>query len=340
MKKLALIIVIVGLGAGLAYFAMNMEKKKTSTIAEEGLTNFAIKDTASIDKIILTNTLGSKYTVVRNSEGVWKNDQGDCVQEELVKNLLDAIYRIEVKAIVPKNQSETVMSNLNQSHVKTEIFVNGMLEKTYFVGSPTQDHYGTFMLLELPDKGRSPVPVITYIPGFRGNLQPRFNSDWKQWACSGVFKYKPENIKKITFTNYGFPETNFEIEFDGKNTFKLTSNGKPVTPVDTVRIRDYVLRYQKIHFNSHNYIHDQKGVDSIRNAPKYFKIQVEAFDGDDRGIVCHKMKAAKGVYDLDGNQLEYDQNVMWAFLDNGQMVKVQYYVFDKLMKTVSYFQGK
>jgi hypothetical protein len=317
-----------------------MKSENESTLAKEGLTNFAIKDTASIDKIRLTTTYGQNYTVIKQANGDWTNEQGDCVQEELINNLLETIYRIKVKAHVPKGQQETVMNNLNQSHVKTEIFVNGSLEKTYFVGTPTSDHYGTYMLLEVPGKGRSPEAMITYVPGFKGTLQPRFNADWKQWVCSGIFKYKPENVKKISFENFESPDQNFDIDSDGQSNFKLSQNGRYIDRFDTIRVRNYILKFQKIHYNQHNYTIDEAGIDSIRNSKPYVRIKVEGHDGNNTGIICYKMKAASGDVDLSGNPLEWDQNVMWAFMDNGDLVKVQYFVFDKIIKPIYFFAGK
>lgn len=337
MRKNLVIFLIVLVAAGLTYWALNIEKSKNSTLAEEGLTDFAIKDTGRIDKIVLTSTLGQEMTVIRESGTNWVDKKGDCVQDELINNLLETIYRIKVKSHVPKGQAETVLNNLNQSHVKCEIYMNGILEKTYFVGTPTKDHYGTYMLLESPEEGRSPKPMITYIPGFRGTVQPRFSADWKQWACSGIFKYDPANVKKIKFENFEHPERNFVIESDGKDEFKVSHKGKYYEIFDTARVRDYILKFKKIHFNQYNYTLNEEEIDSIRNSNPYVRIQVEGHDGKNVGVICYKMKAAQGDVDLSGNPLEWDQNVMWAFLDNGDLVKVQYFVFDKIIKPLQYF---
>ncbi|MEZ4939122.1 MAG: hypothetical protein R2799_16155, partial [Crocinitomicaceae bacterium] len=279
-----------------------------------------------------------KMVVVRTAGTTdWTNEAGDCVQEELINNILETIYRIKVKANVPKGMSETVLNNLNQSHTKCEIYVNNILEKTYFVGTPTPDHYGTYMLLEMPDKGRSPEPMIVYVPGFRGTLQPRFNADWRQWACSGIFKYKPENVKKITLKNFEHPDRDFVIESDGSKEFKISHHGEYAQIFDTTRVRDYILKFQKIHFNQYNYTMNEEQIDSIRNSNPYVQISVEGHDGKNVSVICYKIKAGKGDVDLEGNLLKWNQDVMWAFLDNGDLVKVQYFVFDKIIKPKQYF---
>ena len=312
-------------------FTFNLKSLK------QPFTNFSISDTASIDKIKLSSTLGSEFTVVRNESGNWIRENGDCIQNELIQNLLLTIFRVKVKGPVSNAQKESVMNNLNQSHTKAEIFIHGILMKTYYVGSPTMDHYGTFMLLELPEKGRSNKPMVTYIPGFRGNIQSRFSTDWKQWACSEIFTYAPSNIKKISFKDYEKPENSFEIESDGVNAVKLLKDGKNIEVFHGPKVRGYLLRFQKIHFNQHNYTLDEVGIDSIRKMKPYVEFKVEGHDDSVTGIVCYKMRAAQGDVDLDGNPLEWDQNVMWAFLDNGDLVKVQYFAFDKIMKPISYF---
>jgi len=337
MKKNIVVILVIVLGIGLTFFALNMKEEKDSTLAKEGLTNFAITDTLKIDKIKLSTTMGSEFTVVRNEFGKWESEKGSCVQNELITNLLHTIYRIRVKGPVAKGKRETVLNNLNQSHIKTEIYVDGVLSKTCYVGSPTSDHYGTFMLLELPDIGRSSKPMVTYIPGFKGNLQSRFSADWKQWACSEVFAFAPSNVKKITVENFENEMGSYTIESDGDSIFKISQKGKYYPDYNTGRVGKYILNFKKIHFNQHNYTIDQAGIDSIKSSTPYVKIQVEGHNGEKVGIVCYKMKAQKGEMGIDGEQLEWNQDLMWAILDNGDLVKVQYYSFDKIIKTLDYF---
>ena len=61
--------------------------------------------------------------------------------------------------------------------------------KTWYIGSPTQDHTGTYMLLQL-GQDKSSKPYVTYKPGMYGTLEVRFFTDWKAWRSPRIFDYK------------------------------------------------------------------------------------------------------------------------------------------------------
>ena len=159
MKRRNQIILIVALAAlGIWAWTLSNKDNSSSKMSDEALSDFAVADTARIDKLVLSDNEGNKgVTLVRH--GVeWTDKQGGCVQQHLVHNMLLTIKRIEVKAPVPENSIETVNKNLTTHHRKVEIYQDGELVKTWYVGQPTADQYGTYMLLKDPEKGKSPEP--------------------------------------------------------------------------------------------------------------------------------------------------------------------------------------
>ena len=76
---------------------------------------------------------------------------------------------------------------LSVRHKKVEIFTTDGENpiKTWYVGSSTKDHLGTYMLLQNKQQ-KSSVPYITYKPGFYGTLDVRFFTNWKEWRSSNI----------------------------------------------------------------------------------------------------------------------------------------------------------
>ena len=121
MKNIKTIIIIIVL-VGLAFVAFKLSDKSTgSNLADSALSDFAVKDTASIDKLILTDTDGNPgVTVIRSADG-WTTEEGDCVQQHLVQTLLETIKYIKVKSPVSKGSIETVNKSLAAHNKKMEI---------------------------------------------------------------------------------------------------------------------------------------------------------------------------------------------------------------------------
>lgn len=340
MKKLKLIIIIVALGSlGIWAFMLANKEDGNSRMSDEALSDFAVKDTANIDKLILTDTEGNDgVTLIRNGRQ-WSMENGQCVQQLLVQTMLQTIMHVMVKSPVPKNTIQTVNKNLTTHHRKVEIYLKGQLHKTWYVGQPTPDQYGTYMLLKDPEKGKSPEPFIMHLPNMYGNLETRFITNPLDFECTGIFNYDPLNIKTIEVKMPDSADYNFKITSLENNQFDLSSNGKTVPNFDTVSVRGYILGFRKIHFEQHNYLIDQKYEDSLKATLPWYIIQVTDTDQQTNRVICYRKKMVYEKYDYNGELVEYDRDRLWVVLNDGRLVVGQFYVFDKILQDLRFFTG-
>ena len=129
-------------------YHLSQDGDNNTKVADEALSDFAVEDTASVDKIIINDTEGSPGITLVRGESAWESETGECIQQHLVQTILETFKRIQVKAPVGSAAIETVNKNLTAHHKKVEIFQNGKLSKVWYVGNPTPDHYGTYMLFK------------------------------------------------------------------------------------------------------------------------------------------------------------------------------------------------
>ena len=90
MKKIFLLAILIIVS--LTLFFLN---KNDTTFSEE-LSDFAVEDTASIQKVFFADKHGNSVTVSRNS-GKWLVDNKFEVRPEAIEYLLKTIKDIEVK---------------------------------------------------------------------------------------------------------------------------------------------------------------------------------------------------------------------------------------------------
>ncbi|UKN01264.1 hypothetical protein K6119_16165 [Paracrocinitomix mangrovi] len=341
MKKTSLIIVVLVIVALGIWAILLMDNGGGSQLSDEALSDFAIEDTASIDKIILTDTEGNKgVTLLR--EGVsWTNVNNECIQQHLVQTILVTFKHIMVKSPVPKGTVDQVNKNLTTHHKKVEIYQNGKLLKTWYVGQPTQDQYGTYMLLKDPEKGKSPEPFIMYLPNMHGNLETRFITNPLEFECTEVFAYDPANIKSVSVELPDSAQFNFKIDALDNNLFKMSSNGNSIDGFDTVAVRNYLVGFRKIHFEQHNYLINKHSEDSLKQTTPWYNIEVTDKAGETNKVVCYRKKMTYERYDFDGNLIDYDRDRLWVVLNDGRLVVGQFYVFDKILRDLRFFtQGQ
>ena len=339
MRKVKLILIIAGV-AILAFMAFTLSNQDdgNSRLSSEALSDFAISDTASIDELILTDTEGNEGVHLRREKGgEWQMDNGACVQQHLVQTMLATIKHIKVKSPVPSGSIENVNKNLTSHHRKVEIYQNGKIAKTWYVGQPTQDQYGTYMLLKDPEKGKSPEPFIMYQPNMFGNLESRFITNPLEFECTGIFTYNPSEIKSIEVQLPDSAQYSFKINVLDKNTFALLNNNKEISNFDTSRVRDYILGYRKVHYEQHNYLVDSEAADSIKATTPWYIIEVIDNKGQKNRINCYKKHMVYEKYDYDGELIEYDRDRLWVKIADGRLVVGQFYAFDKVLRDLRFF---
>jgi hypothetical protein len=339
MKRVKLILIIAAI-ALLGFWAFSLSSKGdgNSKLSSEALSDFEIKDTASVDEIILSDTEGNEGVhLVRAEDGSWGMQNGACVQQHLVQTMLATMKHIKVKSPVPKGSVETVNKNLTSHHRKVEIYQNGKISKTWYVGQPTQDQYGTYMLLKDPEKGKSPEPFIMYMPNMFGNLESRFITNPLEFECTGIFTYDAADIKSIEVQLPDSAQFNFKINVLDKNTFALLNNNKEIEIFDTARVRDYILGYRKVHYEQHNYLTDSHAADSIKATTPWYVIEVTDNQGEKNRVNLYKKHMVYEKYDYDGVLIEFDRDRLWVEIKDGRLVVGQFYAFDKVLRDLRYF---
>lgn len=333
---LALLIVLV---AATIFFVAN---KDSGTIDEiEGAkSDFAIEDTSSINKIFIADAQGKNVTLSK-VKGIWMVNDKYVARPDNIRLLMKTFSRIDVKAPVPRAALNNKIKDIATNATKVEIYMgDDKPEKIYYVGGPTLDHQGTYMLLE-SEGTKSSVPFVMHIPGFYGYLTTRFFTESTQWRDAVVFKYLPEEIKSITVNYYETPNQSFILEnIDNKFTVKDYATGKIIESVDTASIKQYVSQYQKIYYEMIDIESTPEKIDSVITSQPYFSIEVKDFLGGGDKIVAYHMPNFRQLLDVNEEPFQYDVDRMYAYLNDELFIFIQFATFDKITLPKSSFLRK
>ena len=105
MKKIFLLAILI-----IASLTLFFHNKNDTTFSEE-LSDFAVEDTASIQKVFFADKHGNSVTVSRNS-GTWLVDNKFKVRPEAIEYLLKTIKDIEVKHPVSNSLHDKIIKTL------------------------------------------------------------------------------------------------------------------------------------------------------------------------------------------------------------------------------------
>lgn len=338
MKKnrLAIIAVIV-LGSLSFWFIINNRK---GTI-DKAMKDFAVADTASINKIFLADKEGNKILLERKLNQPWMLNEKYLIRADVIQNLLTTIKKVDIKEPVSKSASDNIIKRLAAKAVRCEIFQNNKLTKAYYIGTETPDQLGTYMvLLNLESMKPYDKPFITWIPGFNGYLTTRYLTNEKEWRDRTVFQYNPNDIVSIKVEAPYNPEKNYELKVVGNNNFKLKMEAtKAELPADTLKVKQYLSYFQQINFEAFETFLKPKTTDSLRHSKPINILTVKNKSGKENKVVLYnRTPPRQGILDNEGNPYIFDPDRMNAYLENAnEMVIVQYYIFGKLLPPPDYF---
>ena len=330
--SLVIVVVIVGL---LGFFATNLVRVRGKSDTE--LLDFEVKDTSSVDKIIISDIHKNKIEVIKKDK-IWINSNGECIIQEPIQIILETFKNIQFKGYVPENARKNIINRMMGNHTKVEIFQNGKWFKTWYVGFSTQDHYGTYMQLETPNE-KSDLPVIMKVKGLEGIIEPRFFADPRRWICTELFSLDKNEISLVDVKLIENPKRSFSVKKNGSN-YVVKVGGKKLTQLDTTMAITYLNNFQKVHFETANYTLNKKQIDSIKHAKPFCLLNVKEVSGKSTLLKMYRIPFEKKTEDIFGDTVSYNQDRFWCLIPGGQLVKCQYFTFNPLLMGHLYFAVK
>lgn len=328
MKLYIIVLIFLLIAATIIYFI-----KTNSTIKKE-LRDFAVEDTASVNKIFMVNKANEQVVIERNGNKWIVNNKYEA-RKDAIDLILYTLNRVEVKSPVSKSAFDNTVKLLSAQNVKVEVYQNDKLTKVIYVGGPTKDSYGTYMMLE-----NSATPFIVHIPGFYGYLSTRFFVQEHLWRSQSIFNYSFNEISEINVEYPSNKENSFHV-ISSNNNFTINPVEKSVKQInyDTSYVKEYIARFKAINFESLVVNIDSLKKDSILKSSPFAKIKIKDINGIENKLTAY-LRPASGTIDDDGVPHIYDPDRLYAFLNNGEMVIIQYYVFDPLFMKYADFIKK
>jgi hypothetical protein len=330
--RLLLLIALVLLGLLALYLART---RGDDTLAGP-LSDFMVADTAAIDRIHITETSGRAVDLRRTRNG-WTVEGGGRIypaKQHQVDLLLKTFLRVEVKSTVPKSAEAFTLKMMAAASKRVEIYQGGRKPvKTWIVGHPTKDHFGTHMVLEKPGIGRSSVPFVMGMSGFTGILNTRFHANIDEWRSSVVFEH-PHTID-IAALEVDFPRDpgkGYRIVQDAEGRVRLQDlNGREL-PGDTLLARATLMPLQSMHFEYIDRELSARQRDSLFAEPPDHRVKVTLRDGRTESVSFWYKPYEGELSAPDAHLKTRDEVRMHALVQDTLLVTVQRPLFDRILQ--------
>lgn len=334
-RNVKLLLILLALAGVVAYFFVN----QSNTTLKGELREFAYKDTASITRIFLADKSGKRIILDRKSPVEWSVDDQYWARPDAVNLLLKTIHDVEVQSPVGKRAYNNIIKSIAAKGIKVELYVGENCVKTYYVGGPTPDQFGTYMYVE-----NSTVPFVTHIPGFQGYLTPRYITDRTDWIVKNVFRLNDGELKSLSVADRERKGFAFRIETtaDSKDYQLFDGFDNPVPAVSQDKVIDYLRRYAMLNFEGLEKSLVPAQRDSLRSTTPFRSIVLVKTNGDTARIDLWRRPITTQTVNKsmeDGTPYPYDIDRMTATINKDtSLVLVQYFSYERLFLKPSDFQ--
>lgn len=337
MKKSSVITIIILVALAVAAIFVYKNKGRSSTIDKEA-SDFGLKDTASVDKIFMADKNGQKVLLERKPGGWTVNGKYEA-RPDAIDMLLYTIRMVEVKSPVSKASREMVIKIMAGKSVKLEVYSKGKKVKQYYIGHPTQDHTGTYMLMTDPETDENyKDPFITHIPGFNGYLSTRYFVEEADWRDRLMINYRPPQIRQIKLDLHEIPDSSFVIDLFSMQRFGLKNGKGQQLPFSEERLKQYIAYFQNV--NCEFVLEKTEPlVDSLsKSAVPFATLTVTDRDNGQNVTYFYHKQPIASKNEQYGVDYKYDPDRLYVKFNGGKDYGVaQYYVFGKMLQTYGYF---
>jgi len=322
----------------LAFLIIYKIKPGSSTL-DKSVTDFSIQDTSSITAMRITGNDG-EAVYLKKSGKLWILNDSLKPRPDMLYNLKNALYKLEVLYPVPKNFRKKVMTDMNTSSKKIEIWEGeGRLVKTIFLSGITNDREGSYAYI----KGAKD-PYVIGMKALEGHVDAQFVSSVKAWRSHLAFTIKSEEIEMAAISYPHQPENSFLL-LKNKSGLQLSQDGKEIIENTDINVLEATSFLQSFNFlNAEAYQNEYIRRDSVVRSLPFAIIEIKAADGRRQQAKIFYMpvyERTKVVMDPRGKPLPYDSDRYFALINEGKdFVILQQYVFGDILKQYSDFLRK
>lgn len=336
LKKLIFpLVILIGL---VIYLAISSDE---STQSDQPFSEFTFADTASVDKVIISNTLGDEVTIQRRNESnKWKiNDSGTPANKEKINRILSTIHSWKVIQNIDEKHIDGAIEQLAVKYHKIEIFIKGdeKSSNTYYIGGPNASMTGNLGLLKIKNK-KSNIPYYIQIPGFYGTLETRFFCNVEDWRSSEIIALNAHQINSIQLTAHQIPEESYRLEkkldqfslFDGENN--------PIDKFDTLAARRHLIVFKTLHLEKYVSNLPQFEVDSIIKSQPLYTLNVLNNKNENTKVDVYCKVNEMSDTSLINKEIQCDPQRLYALVNNKEFVIIQVFGWGNVFKPLSFFK--
>jgi hypothetical protein len=322
--------------AGLRYYSQMQSAELVGFSASE----FAVTDTASVTRIFIADKDGGQALLERvPGERYWQLNGQHKERKDAVDLLLKTFKRVAVQRPVSEGEKDNVNRLLAGRAKKVEIYQDGDVPtKTWYIGTATQSHTGTYMVLGDGQMGVAEEPFVMHMEGFTGFLSTRFFTEEVEWRYTGMFDFPAKSLRKVEVEYHENPMWSHAMQVDSVGSISVFHGDQPLISFDTLSWQNRFNLFRKIHLETFNNHLSSEGLAKLSETAPAITMRAWSWGSEVPETIELLWKdPIMDTYNDEGELNEWDGARMYARY-RGETVLVQRFVFDERMAVPAQFK--
>lgn len=330
-KALIYVIVIALLGVG-AWYLVKENKTNSSIAAMEAEYAFGMADTNAITKIVIRDKTPNEAVLTRKN-GKWYVNEDYEARPSAIQVLLETLHRQTMRNFVPIAREKSVIDRIAVYGKEVEVFAGDKRIKHFYVGIETDDQTATYMMMAGASK-----PFSVHIEGFVGYLNSRYFADARLWRRRILFGVPKTDIARVDM-RYSNPEFSFSVDNTGDEPRIVGANGNVIANALPANYNIFLGSFRTAGYEGE--VVETDGIwpklDSIKMAEPQFVLSVTDKAGNTQTLKAFHKRPDKEQVGDDGEWLEWDPDRLYALLDDGRWVVIQYFGLRNIIVDKNFF---
>ncbi|MFW5892258.1 MAG: DUF4340 domain-containing protein [Bacteroidota bacterium] len=304
-----------------------------------------------VEITLISQQNNQKISLKKENTEKWHLNQQHRADESAVEELIQTLFKIEIKQPVKVADQQIINQKLENEGVKTSVYIKSYLinlgnlkllpykrkYQTLLAGDNTDNNTGTYM--KKPSSGKS---YQVYIPGIERGISSIFNTSINLWKNPVIIDLEKEEIESVSLEFFSKPEESYILKRNENDSFTFLSAVEPQKEIeidaDTSKVERFLRSFENIRYES--LLDDAKEKERMELMIKepWIKLSVTKTDGTSQQFTIFERKNLdKKLFELGGITTDPDQ--FYIQMENGDFVLAEFYIFNRIFRPLSFFQN-
>lgn len=280
--------------------------------------------------------------------GSWLLNDSVEVDPLAISDMFYVLKRLQVRGPVAFEKRQQVTDQLADTGVKVKIFVKkhwislpGNIRlfprkkpvHEVVVGNDLPDGTGTYAVA-----GKVQTPYVVYVPGQESAISSFFTININAWVDPVVISLDPAEISKLTVYDYKNPGESYQLIIDENYFYFINSAGERIDNelISEDKFRRFINAFRQLRFERKLPYDDECKPGDILSDRPFISISIQDVSGSIFEFEFFRRKRPDDGT-LVSEQRKFDPNRFYLKTGECDFAIGQYYIFQPIMRPLSYF---